>query len=128
MYGSDKYGTLQEKVIRVAQERFTPGNLIGRDVYSVWKHTLNMNDVYFLDETGFHPETDLRKTGRSFSNERIPLVTPQNFGVQNWPVLGAVGFNQRSIHAVPIPCNYNRVLFSDVLDRHIYLPFRNFVL
>ena len=119
----------RKKVIRVAQERFTPGNLLRRDVYNVWKHTVNMNDVYFMDETGFNPETDLRKTGRSFPNERIPLVTPQNFGVQKWSVLGAVGFNQGLIHAVPIPCNYNRVLFNNVLDRHILplLPYNCYV-
>ena len=35
----------RKKVIRVAQERFTPGNLFRRDEYNVWKHTVNMNDV-----------------------------------------------------------------------------------
>ena len=109
----------RKKIIRVAQERFTAENLQRRNVYNTWKHTVNIQDVYFLDETGFQANTDLRKTGRSFPNERIPLVTLKNFGVPKWSVLGAVGFNQGLIHAVPVPANYNRVLFNDVLANHI---------
>ena len=71
----------RKKIIRVAQERFTAENLQRRNVYNTWKHTVNIQDVYFLDETGFQANTDLRKTGRSFRNERIPLVTLKNFGV-----------------------------------------------
>ena len=42
-----------------------------------------MQDVYFIDETGFHPDTDLRAIGRSYSSERIPIVTFKNFGCKN---------------------------------------------
>ena len=66
-----------------------------------------MQDVYLLDETGFQPDTDLRTMGKSFQNEIIPIVTTKNFGMPTWSVLGAVGFNQGVIHAVPLPCNYN---------------------
>ena len=78
-----------------------------------------MQDVYFIDETGFYPDTDLRAIGRSYPNERIPIVTFKNFGVQKWSVLGAVGFNEGLVHAVPLPGNYNRVLFNDALEMHI---------
>ena len=46
-------------------------------------------------------------------------MTLKNFGIPKWSVLGAVGFNQGLIHAVPVPANYNRVLFNDVLANHI---------
>ena len=46
-------------------------------------------------------------------------MTTKNFGMPKWSVLEAVGFNQGVIHAVPLPCNYNRLLFNDVLDTHI---------
>ena len=80
---------------------------------------MSTQDVYFLDETGFQPDTDLRTMGRSFPHERIPMVTTKNFGVPKWSVFGAVGFNQGVIHAVPLPRNYNRFLFNDVLDTYI---------
>ena len=65
----------RKSATRVAQERFTPPNLQRRHVYNVWKHTVNMSNVYFLDETGFHAKTDLQRMAQSFPNERIPLVT-----------------------------------------------------
>ena len=109
----------RKSVTIVAQERFTPANLQQWHVYNIWKDTVNMSDVYFLDETGFHAKTDFRRMGRSFPNERIPLVTSKNFGVPKWSVLGAIGFNQELVHAVPLPCNYTRVFFNNVLDTHI---------
>ena len=109
----------RKKVIRAAQEWFTADNLQCRSVYNVWKCTVNMQDVYFIDETGFHPDTDLRAIGRSYPNERIPILTFKNFAVQKWSVLGAVGFNEGLVHAVPLLDNYNRVLFNDALEMHI---------
>ena len=122
-------GLGRKKVIRVAQERFTPDNMQHRNVYNVWKHTVNLQDVFFLDETGFHGETDLRRMGRSLPNERIPLVTPKNFGAPKWSVLGAVGYNQGVVHAVALPCNYTRALFNDALETHILplLPYNCYV-
>ena len=55
----------------------------------------------------------------SFPNERIPIATTKNFGMPEWSVLGAVGFNQGVIHVVSLQCNSNRLLFNDALDTHI---------
>lgn len=120
----------RKKCAHVAKQRFSPHVLQLRQSYIQWRATINPSLMYFLDETAFTSETDMRQYGREICGYSVPSYRNKNPSQPKFSVIGLCGFHQGLIQAIPTQGNYNTLIFNNVLQYQILplLPLNTFLL
>lgn len=111
----------RHKATKVALERFTPLNMDRRRAFFQWRSMVDPRRVYFVDETGFEIDLDLRTIGRYHTNDSLPSYERKSDARIKMSVLAIIGFDQGVIGVYPIHGSYNRLSFNNVMSR-FFLP------
>lgn len=109
----------RHKATKVALERFTPLNMARRRAYFHWRSTIDPRRVYFVDETGFELNSDVRTIGRCHTNDSLPSYERKSDARIKMSVLAIIGYDQGVIGVYPIHGSFNRINFNFVMSRFL---------
>jgi transposase len=120
----------RKKCAHVAKQRFSPHVLQLRHRYIQWRATINPSLMFFLDETAFTSETDMRQYGREICGYGVASYRNKNPSQPKSSVIGLCGYDQGFIQAVPTQGNYDTAIFNNTLRYQILplLPMNTFLL
>jgi len=106
----------RHKATKVASECFTQLNMARRAAYFQWRTTVDPRRLYFVDETGFQLDEDVRTIGRCHTSDALPSYERKSDARVKMSVLAIIGF-QGVLGAYPIDGSFNRNRFNLVMSR-----------
>ena len=108
----------RHEATKVATERFTPLNMARRQAFFRWRMTVDPRRVFFLDETAFQLDSDIRTIGRCHTNESLPSYVKKSDARVKMSVLAIIGFDG-VLGCYPIYGNFDRITFNFVLAQFL---------